>query len=642
MYSLITPASRQRLAIDQFVGYYRELHEKAEVRHVQTSVVSSLASGDHAQVACQVTLVTERLGLIDEKKTVDFTYHDSRWLLEWQPSLLLDAFGYGCSFAVETTDNPRGFIYDRAGRPMANLSTRVVVGVVPAYIEDEDTLLKVLASVFAEHEEAIRARYSGAVRPDWFMAVGELSSEQAQEHYSQLTSVAGILLRERPIRFYPEGQVAAHITGYVSVITSEQLSELQDESWRRDDLVGQVGLEKYFEKELAGRRGVRLIVMAPDGSPRAIAAEKPAEPSKAVYSTIDLPLQRLSFSLLEGKRGAVVALNPHNGEVLVLASSPSYDPNTIIAGLTPEQWNALLEDEGQPLVNRATQSELPPGSVFKIVTEAAALETGLFTPESPFYCSGTWTGLGQGWVKHCWKRSGHGSLDLATGLSVSCDVVFYELGKALHEHDREVLPQFAKAFGFGARTGIVGVSESPGLVPTPTWKDRAIGESWFPGDSVNLAIGQGYLLVTPLQVANMLAAIANGGTLYKPRLVSRIGPEAASETTLTSEPEVLGTLPLNPDHLQSIRKSLRDVAMSPIGTTYHVLGDMPIPVAGKSGTAENPGEKPHAWFAGYAPADDPEIAIAVVVEHGGEGSPVAAPIFRRIVEAFFAAKAQHQ
>jgi len=266
---------------------------------------------------------------------------------------------------------------------------------------------------------------------------------------------------------------------------------------------------------------------------------------------------------------------------------------------------------------------------------AAALEEGGFTPGSTFNCPGTWYGLGKDWPKTCWLERGHGQVNLVQALTVSCDVTFYELGKRLYELDPTLLPRYARLFGLGAPVGLGIAGEVAGLVPDADWKMAELGEAWFSGDSVNLAIGQGYLLVTPLQVASMVAAVGNGGTLYRPQLVLKVAA-SSEEPEQVFEPQELGRLPVRPETLSAIQEGLLGAVIGPRGTATHAFEGMEVAVAGKTGTAENPDDDPHAWFAGYAPADDPLIAVAVVIENGGEGSQVAAPLFRQMVEAFFA------
>lgn len=636
MYGLLSPASQARFTPDDFSRYHRQLHEFTALQRIAIEVTSSLVRDNAAEIGYQVLYATGRFGTILEDHSVHLEVAAGQWRVDWSPSQILSALSEGSSLTLEETENLRGAIYDRNGKPLVVLGSRVVVGVVPGEIADEEALLSVLSEVLERDREAIKADYAKALRPDWFMPVGELSPEQVQEHYARLSTLPGVLLRERPVRYYPEGPVASHLTGYVGVISASQLERMRADGYREDDLIGQAGMEQAFEAQLAGRRGARLLVLGPGGEVRGVAAERPAEPSQNIYSTIDLNLQRKAAALLEGVRGAIVALDPRNGQILALASSPTFDANAITGGLSGSDWTALLEDEGRPLVNRATQAELPPGSVFKVVTETAALESGVFSPGSTFFCPGSWSGLGSSWTVRCWLPSGHGSLTLAEGLVHSCNTVFAEVGSQLDSFDREALPRFAREFGFGTGTGLVGVPDSPGLVPDTAWRQRALGQAWFPGDTVNFAIGQGDLLVTPLQVAGMIAAVANGGVRYRPQLLLSVGAPSSEGSTL-SQPEVVGQLPISAEHLASLRQSLLDGCMSGRGTAYAALGTMSVPVAGKTGTAENPGSAPHAWFAGYAPAEAPTIAVAVVVEHGGQGSLVAAPIFRQLVETYLGA-----
>jgi penicillin-binding protein 2 len=266
---------------------------------------------------------------------------------------------------------------------------------------------------------------------------------------------------------------------------------------------------------------------------------------------------------------------------------------------------------------------------------AAALEKGGLTPGSTFNCPGTWYGLGEDWPKTCWLQSGHGEVNLIQALTVSCDVTFYELGKSLYELDPTLLSRYARLFGLGAPVSLGITEEAAGLVPDNDWKVTELGEAWFLGDSVNLAIGQGYILVTPLQVATMVAAVGNGGTLYRPQLVLKVSA-SSEEPKQVFEPQELGQLPVRPETLSAIQEGLLGAATGPRGTATGAFEGMEVAVAGKTGTAENPDSEPHAWFAGYAPADDPQIAVTVLVENGGEGSKVAAPLFRQVVEAFFA------
>ncbi len=414
-------------------------------------------------------------------------------------------------------------------------------------------------------------------------------------------------------------------------IYKEDLEKWQKKGYGGDELVGQAGLEAWGEPYLAGQRGGVLTLIDNHGVWVSTLAERPAVPARSLYTTLRRDFQQTAEALLAqgGKPGAVVALDPRDGAILALASYPTYDPSRFVPTISADEWARLDADPQRPLINRALQAAYPPGSVFKIVTLAAGLERGDLTRDSHFTCNGIWTRLGAEWPKVCWLKTGHGPIDVITGLTVSCDVVFYETGLLLDSLDADILPTYARGFGLGQPSGLQELPESPGLVPDIAWKRAAYDEPWTPGDSVNLAIGQGFLLTTPLQIARLMAAIANGGTFLRPQIVYRIGDEVVLQR------EEMGQLPIHAEHLAEIQEGLRGAATLPYGTAYRALRDLPFAVAGKTGTAETGEAEPHAWFVGYAPADAPEIVIAVVIEHSGEGSTVAAPLFRKLVEAYF-------
>ena len=259
------------------------------------------------------------------------------------------------------------------------------------------------------------------------------------------------------------------------------------------------------------------------------------------------------------------------------------------------------------------------------------------TPETAFFCPGYWEGLGPNYRMTCWKADGHGNINLKDALTASCDVTFYSVGQQLDGVDSNLLPSFGRAFGLGVLTGLAEIPEVAGLMPDPAWKEATYGEGWWVGDTVNVAIGQGYVLVTPLQVARMMAAVANGGTLYRPYVVARVASAGDARAEIVTQPDPMATLPLSPEHLAVIQEALAAVTTAPIGTATHRYRGMSIPVAGKTGTAQAPGAEslPHSWFAAYAPADAPEIAVVVMVENGGEGSALAAPMVRQVVEAYY-------
>jgi len=361
-----------------------------------------------------------------------------------------------------------------------------------------------------------------------------------------------------------------------------------------------------------------------------------------VHLTLDYDFQLKVEELLGERKGAVVVMDVRTGRILALATWPRFDLNRFAEGIDPRVWSALVNDPAIPLMNRAIQGQYPPGSTFKIVTMATIMERGGVPPTQAYTCTGSWNKLG--WPMTCWLLSGHGTIDLVTALTASCDVTFYQIGYDLSYIDIDALPSYARSFGFGVPTGIGApledtwghdpLGEASGLVPDDAWKRKVLGEGWSTGDTVNLAIGQGFLLVTPIQMARMVAAVANGGTLYKAQIVDRVsGTDQVPEIVI--QPERVGRLPITQPTLDAIRKGLEGVTTSPRGTATHRFKGFSIPVAGKTGTAQNEGELPHAWFIGYLPADEPEIAIVAMIENVGEGSTYAAPLFRQVAEAYY-------
>jgi penicillin-binding protein 2 len=376
-----------------------------------------------------------------------------------------------------------------------------------------------------------------------------------------------------------------------------------------------------------------LDVLLPTGAITATLANVPAKQSQNIRTTLDIDVQQIVEKALADHIGAAIVMDVSNGSVLAMASHPTFDPNQLSQRMSAQDLNSILNDPGDPLINRATQSAYPPGSVFKIVAYSAALEKGGMSPNTPFNDPGYWDGLGVTFRKYCWiypiTHGGHGTLSLSSALTQSCDVTFYQVGQRLDQIDHNLLPDFARAFGLGQDTGFE-LGESQGLVPDP---NQGV---WRPGDPINMVIGQGSLLASPLQIVDMLAAVANGGTLYAPHIVASVSSLAEGTDTVLPA-QVRSKLPDSAATLTSIRQALTRVTTDKNGTAYSAFHGDKIVSAGKTGTAEVLKEgEPHSWFAGYAPADNPKIAVVIFSEHGGEGSTTAAPIFREIVDKYFA------
>jgi penicillin-binding protein 2 len=642
MYSLLSPLSQDAVSLPDFEARYAAIEQTATVRGVDARVLSVLKNGTNAQALYEVSLHTAVAGTLTRKIEMPLVFTGGRWAVSWSDALILPELAGGNILSIDYSVPARANIYDRNGLGLAVQGEAVAIGVQPNLITDEAAVLAALSDLLGLRPEAIKAKYANA-RPDWYVPIGEAAADQVQPRLATLTGLGGILLNRYTTRFYPNGGVAAQVIGYLSAIPPEALADYQARGYSGDERVGLAGLEAWAEQYLAGGRGARLYAVRASGGIAATLAESAAQPSQAVYTTLDRPLQLAAQEALAGFRGAAVVLNPANGEVLAMVSSPSFDPNLFDpTNRNSQDLNAVLEDPGRPLLNRATQGVYPPASVFKVPMMAAALMSGLYAPESTYTCTGVWNVLGPAAVKYDWTvalgAAPHGRINLVESLAYSCDPYYYTIAYDLYQQNPNYMTQVAREFGLGEFTQIGQVAEAQGLMPDPEWKRATYGEDWLPGDSVNMGIGQGYVLVTPLQVAQMMGAVRNGGTLYRPQVVQRIAPPGG-EPAYAFQPIVNGRLPVTPEQLAVIQEGLRGVVSLPRGTARHVFPTFEIPVAGKTGTAEDPASgAPHAWFAGYTEAnrpDQPDIVIVVVIENIGEGSEFAAPIFRRIAEVYF-------
>jgi penicillin-binding protein 2 len=434
---------------------------------------------------------------------------------------------------------------------------------------------------------------------------------------------------------YPNGDSLAHVLGYMNEVTEEQLKELANKGFVSGDLIGAAGLEGQYDDILSGSRGGLLATITPEGVIDETIAEKPAVPGKDIVLTINSAIQKKAEAELGQKVGAVVVMDPRDNSVLALASWPRFDPNAFIRGLTSEEASSLFNDPKQPFLNRPTLAEYPPGSTFKPVTMAAGIEKGGFSTSSTLPCPPVWTGLGEAYAQKNWQNVDRGYLTPAEGLMASCDPVFYEMGKTLDFKGEDIFPEFIRQFGFGSPTGI-GVEEADGNVPDAAWKEENIGEAWFTGDAVNMAIGQGYMTATPLQIVNVYSAFAGDGVLRKPLLIAKMG-QGGTGAFEEYKAETIHPLPVSAGTLDSIRYGLYLVTQSPGGTSYRAWAGTSLDVAGKSGTAEDLSQgSDHVFFAAYANRSAPSIVALGALEEGQSGSAEVAPMLRRIMEGYMA------
>ncbi len=632
MYATLAPSRRATMTADQFAARYKSFVDEATINKVDATFVSAQENGTEAEAKFHVVFDTYTVGSFEQDNTMALRRDDSRWGVLWSPSLILSQLTTGGDVHLYPLASARADLLDRRGRPLTFPQKQVVVQVVPGEMKNESAVLSALGRVFNLQPGAVKAMYA-KYPTDWRTPIGTLTPDQVKANLDALTLPGIHTDTTRDARTYPNGEIGAHVIGYVGVMNADELDQLRVKGYRDGDIIGKSGLELVEEPYLAGERGGKLVVLAPTGAITATLANVPAKQSQNVYTTLDVDLEAIAEKALGQRNGAVVALDISNGDVLAMISHPAFDPNKLSQKLSGSEFRALLNDPNSPLLNRATQSAFPPGSVFKIVSYSAAVEKGIYSPTSLFNDPGYWDGLGVGYRKYCWiyplRGTGHGAISLSGALTASCDVTFYQVGAKLDQVDRNLMTTFARAFGLGSPTG-VDIPEATGNVPDP-----ATG-NWRLGDAINMVIGQGTMLTSPIQIADMLAAVANGGTLYRPRLVSRISSVAVGSETVF-QPEVRAKLPVSAKTLASVRDALKNVTTDKDGTAYSAFRGAKIISAGKTGTAEvsKTGE-PHSWFAGYAPADNPKIALVVLVEHGGEGSKTAAPIFREIVDKYFA------
>ena len=527
---------------------------------------------------------------------------------------------------------PRGIITDRNGIVLATNVPTYSLFLVPADVQTHGPALQSLSRILEEPlpslEDLVSSRrYRRKFEPIRLRThLTQDLIDRIQEHLSDLP---GVYIQMEPERYYPFGKHAAHILGNIGEINDEELFRMRAEGYNPGDWIGKRGVEKIYDRYLRGEPGGFQVEVNPSGVQRRIVSYRPPVPGKTLRLSIDFNVQKLAEDLLGDQPGAVVEVDTRNGEILALASTPEYDPNLFVSGISVQNWNKLLNDKLKPLQNRAIQGQYPPGSIFKIVTTLAALDGKVVDPEKTLLCRGIY--WYKTWPYRCWKTYGHGWVNLHNALVESCDVYFYQLGLQV-KVDR--LYRAARSFGLGSKTKIDLDGESAGLVPNARWKEATQHMPWFPGNTIQMAIGQGYLLTTPIQILNLTCAMANQGRVLQPHLLYQILDEKTGQPRLEYREEELVQVPFRKEDMDLVRKSLEQVVESTGGTgkKARISG---IEIAGKTGTSENPHGENHAWFTAYAPASDPRVAVMVLVENGGEGGVVAAPIAKRVMEASF-------
>ncbi len=540
----------------------------------------------------------------------------------------------------------RGRVVDRHHRVLVESEASYDAVLVPEDARDLENTVETLAQFLEQSAADTTAILERAAKRPKFQEIVVKRGLEWHEVVAIETHQAdlpGVSVHVTPRRSYPEGPVLAHVLGYVGEVSPGDLAE--NSSYRSGDLIGKSGLEKVFDEQLRGINGGRHVEVDAVGRELRVLDKVDAVPGSTLVLSVDLDLQRAAESALGEEVGAVVAVDPTNGDILAMVSRPSFDPNAFASGLRSKEWRALIEDPRDPLTQRAFRGQYPPGSTFKFIVAAAALEEGIINPFNEIRCSGT-HGFGERQFR-CWRHGGHGSVNLVQALAQSCDVFFYQLGQKLGV---DTIARYARAFGLGEPTGIVLGHEAGGLVPDREWKRERFGEPWYPGETLPVSIGQGYVTATPLQMAHAVAGLAMG-KLYRPRLVLAL--EEQNGALVDSVPaDEMPDLAVRPAVLAEVREGLVQVVNGVRGTGKKAALEG-ITVAGKTGTSqvvamgrkrvkssELPREqRDHAWFVAFAPAEAPEIAIAVLVEHAsGGGGSVAAPVAGEVIGEYFRLK----
>lgn len=660
MYALLTTNSRDAYPRDAFEQQYRAAARTMTLLRLNYTLASALHQGTFADVAYDLTFETELFGAFsDLGRVLQFVVTPEGWRLAWTPAYIFPELKDGAALEVTNTPTNRGNIYDRDGGVIADQNGAILVVTLRTLkypTDNPDACFEALAAVFPLRSAArMKALFTAATGRDFAYEIGEIDLVRFAEVRDAIEQHCTLEYANRPVRRYVAGGIAPHVVGYVGRIPAERLDEWLARGYRQDAMIGIDGIERFWESTLSGRGEVVLQIRL--GAKVRVLARIPPIPSQSVYLTLKRDFQEAVQNALRdawedsiwGKNspgGAAVVMDVRTGEILAIASYPdfnvdAFNPNTALpnAAALIKTW---ADDPRKPTLNRATLGQYAPGSVFKIVTMAAGADSGEFKLNTRVYCGGVWNGTPLGdrtrkdWIANTDQRQ-HGSITLQQALTGSCNIYFWTIGWELNSINPDLFPDYARRMGFGAPTGIKDIAEAAGNLPDPRTYVQTTGRAWRGSDALNAVIGQGDIVVSPLQIVRMVAAVANGGTLYQPLLVKQVG--IIGSPSYVASPVANGTFNFQPGVLEGIRAAMCAVPTDPrYGTAYFVFKDWQggAIICGKTGTAET-GGLPHAWFAAFAGkrADEPEIAVVVIAERSNEGSYIAAPIARRIIEAYY-------
>jgi len=641
MYELLAIESQNVIAEDAFSQLYSDFAGEITLTDLEYDINEPQINPNQSSISYEVIYKTLLFGDLQRTMQMQLVLEDEDWKIVWDSSLIMPDLENGNTIKRDSIINSRAGIFDANEESLASQAEAVAVGLWTdyVYLDESEGLLSLLSRISGLRVDTLIGLIENST-PGEYLPIAEVYSDQFENVVNALSGYSAIQIGRYESRFYPDGGIAPHIVGYISAIQQEEVNDFRKLGYESFEKIGRDGIENWGEPHLIGDRGGTLNILDQEGKVINQIAQASASPGKNIYTTLDSDFQQEVQKSIDGLRGAVVVLERDSGKVLAMASSPKYNPNAFQTENI--NWDSLLQDiyndPTNPLFNRASQGQYPLGSVFKIITMAAALESGLYTSETPYECGyffeeaigldlHDWT---YDWYLEDGETQPSGLLNLVGGLIRSCNPYFWHIGLDLYNQGlTTAVSDMARGFGLGSATGIIGIPEEEGNIPDPN----------EPVDAINISIGQGDVLVTPLQVARFVAALGNGGKLMTPWVVDRI---QSPDGTIIDEfgPEEAGVLPVDQDNLEIIQEAMEGVVFSqdPRGTAYKVFRDFKIPIAGKTGTAEAGALDPHAWFVGYSMAEreeKPDIAVAVLVENVGEGSEWAAPIFRRIMEIYF-------